>query len=62
MDRRLRLLIGGHGTSIATVLNHFDPTFGYEGFESIRRLMPWIVRLDFEGETFLGMEKFNIME
>ena len=57
-----RVVIGGHGTSIATVLNHFNPSFGYEGFESIRRLMPWVVRLDFEGETFLGMEKYNIME
>ena len=56
-----RVVIGGHGTSIATVLNYFDPSFGYEGFESIRRLMPWIVRLDFEGERFLGMEKFNLM-
>ena len=44
------LVIGSHGTAIATVLNHFDPSFGYEGFESIRRLMPWIVRLDFEGD------------
>ena len=57
-----RVVIGGHGTSISTVLNYYDPAFGYGGFESIRRLMPWIVRLDFEGETFLGMEKFNIME
>ena len=57
-----KVVIGSHGTSISTVLNHFDPSFGYEGFESIRRLMPWIVRLDFDGETFLRMEKFNIME
>lgn len=56
-----RVVIGGHGTSISTVLNHYDPTFGYEGFESIRRLMPWIVRLDFDGETFLGMEKFSLL-
>ncbi len=56
------VVIGGHGTSISTVLNHFDPSFGYEGFESIRRLMPWIVRLDFEGDTFLGMESYNIMD
>ncbi len=56
-----RVVIGGHGTSISTVLNHYDPTFGYEGFESIRRLMPWIVRLDFDGETFLGMEKFTLL-
>lgn len=57
-----RVAIGGHGTAIATVLNHFDPSFGYEGFESIRRLMPWIVRLDFEGETFLGMEQFKLTD
>ena len=57
-----RIVIGGHGTSISTVLNHYDPAFGYEGFESFRRLMPWIVRLDFDGDTFLGMEKFNLME
>ena len=57
-----RVVIGGHGTSISTVLNHFDPSFGYEGFESIRRLMPWIVRLDFEGETFIGMEQFKLMD
>ncbi len=57
-----RVVIGSHGTSIATVLNYFDPAFGYEGFESIRRLMPWIVRLDFDGDRFLGMEKFNLMD
>lgn len=57
-----RVVIGGHGTSIATVLNYFDASFGYEGFESIRRLMPWIVRLDFEGDTFLGMEQFKLMD
>lgn len=57
-----RVAIGSHGTAIATVLNYFDPSFGYEGFESIRRLMPWIVRLDFAGTTFLGMEQFKLMD
>lgn len=57
-----RVAIGGHGTAISTVLNYYDPTFGYEGFEGIRRLMPWIVRLDFEAETFLGMECFKLMD
>jgi len=56
----MHVVIGGHGTSISTVLNHFDPSFGNEGFERIRRLMPWIVRLDFEGLRFLGMESFPL--
>ncbi len=56
-----RVVIGGHGTAISTVLNHYMPDFGYEGFESIRRLMPWVVRLDFEGDAFTGMEAFNLL-
>lgn len=57
-----RVAIGGHGTAISTVLNYYDPAFGYEGFEGIRRLMPWIVRLDFEGKTFLGMAQFKLTD
>lgn len=55
-----RVVIGGHGTAISTVLNHYDASFGHEGFERIRRQMPWIVRLDFDGTTFLGMEEFPL--
>lgn len=55
-----RIVIGGHGTAISTVLNYFDPAFGHAEFEQIRRLMPWIVRLDFDGETFLSSESFPL--
>ena len=51
-----RVVIGGHGTAISTVLNHFDPSFGHTQFEGIRRVMPWIVRLDFDGNDFLRWE------
>ena len=54
------VVIGGHGTAISTVLNHYDPAFGYEQFEAIRRVMPWIVRLDFEGTEFLRLEGFTL--
>ncbi len=53
-----RIVIGGHGTSIATVLHWYQPDFGYQDFEGIRRLMPWIVRLDFEGDELVGTESF----
>lgn len=55
-----RVVIGGHGTAISTVLNHYDPTFGHEQFEGIRRVMPWIVRLDFLGDAFQGWEGFRL--
>ncbi|MBR3764281.1 MAG: histidine phosphatase family protein [Clostridia bacterium] len=54
------IVIGGHGTAISTVLNHYDPAFGHAQFEAIRRLMPWIVRLDFDGARFLGWESFPL--
>lgn len=52
------IVIGGHGTAVSTILNHYDPAFGYVQFERIRRIMPWIVRLDFDGTTFLRWESF----
>ena len=52
------IAIGGHGTAISTILNYYDPSFGHQQFESIRRLMPWIVRLDFDGMQFLGWQSF----
>lgn len=55
-----RIVIGGHGTAISTVLNHYDPSFGHAQFEAIRRVMPWIVRLDFEGTDFLRWEGFTL--
>ena len=54
------VVIGGHGTAISTVLNFYDPSFGHAQFEAIRRLMPWIVRLDFEGRRFLRWESIPI--
>lgn len=53
-----RVVIGGHGTAISTVLNYYRPSFGYESFEAIRHVMPWIVRLDFDGMQFIRMESF----
>lgn len=40
--------IGGHGTAICALLHGLDASFGYEGFAAMKRLMPWVVRLDFD--------------
>lgn len=54
------IVIGGHGTALSTIINHYDPTFGHAQFESIRRVMPWIVRLDFDGMQFLSWEGLTL--
>lgn len=38
------VVIGSHGTALSTIINYYDNTFGYEDFEKIKTLMPWIVK------------------
>ena len=52
--------IGSHGTALSTIIHHFDPSFGYEDFDKIRGLMPWIVRFSFEGTELVEMEKIDL--
>lgn len=55
-----RIVIGGHGTAISTVLHYFDPAFGYGDFCRIKHLMPWVVKLTFEGNSCLKIEEFDL--
>ena len=45
------IVIGSHGTALSTIIHRFEPSFGYGGFRSIQKIMPWIVRFDFDGEV-----------
>ncbi|RRD95703.1 histidine phosphatase family protein [Clostridiales bacterium COT073_COT-073] len=53
------IIIATHGTSLSTIL-HYYMEFGYSGFERIRRKMPWIVCLAFEGQQYIGMKEWDI--
>ena len=54
------LVVGSHGTALSTVINYYAPRFGYEQFDEIRGLMPWIVRFGFEGEICLRIESYDV--
>lgn len=45
-----KLVIGSHGTALSTILNYYDSSFGYDDFNKIRALMPWVVKMSFEAE------------
>ena len=45
------VVIGSHGTALSCIINHYVPAFGYEDFQRIRGLMPWVVRFTFDGTT-----------
>ncbi len=45
------ITIASHGTALATILNYYDKSFGFDGFWRIIDLTPWIVHMEFEGNV-----------
>jgi 2,3-bisphosphoglycerate-dependent phosphoglycerate mutase len=56
------IVIGSHGTALSTIINYYDPTYGYNEFNDIRGLMPWIVKFTFDVERCIGIEKINVLK
>lgn len=54
------VVIGSHGTALSTIINYYDKSFGYDDFEKIKALMPWIVRFKFDGERMVGLDMFDV--
>ncbi|HCW73033.1 MAG TPA: histidine phosphatase family protein [Clostridiaceae bacterium] len=51
------VVIGTHGTALSTILNYYNPAFGCDEFLEIIDLMPYVIRLDFDGEYYTGREE-----
>ena len=54
------VVVGSHGTALSTIVNYYRPYFGFEDFDRIRTLMPWIVHFSFEGEQCIKIESYNV--
>ncbi len=50
------IVIGTHGTALSSIINYFDKSFNYDSFMRIVKFMPWILKMEFNGETFLSKE------
>ncbi len=54
------VLIGSHGTALSTIVNHFQPSFGYDAFWTIVDRMPWIVRFRFDADRLVEMTEVRM--
>lgn len=52
-----KVVIGTHGTALSCILNYYDQAFGCDEFLEIIDLMPYVIRLDFDGEHYTGREE-----
>jgi 2,3-bisphosphoglycerate-dependent phosphoglycerate mutase len=60
--RGKNIVIGTHGTSMSTILNHFDNKFDYYSFKDIKDDMPLICILEFDNFEFLSYEIIKYQE
>lgn len=60
--RDQNIVVGSHGTALSTIINYYDKTFGYNEFDDIRHLMPWVVQFAFDGKELIQIKKYNLFE
>ncbi|NYB75222.1 histidine phosphatase family protein [Sedimentibacter hydroxybenzoicus DSM 7310] len=58
--RNKRIVIGSHGTALSTIINYYDTSFGYDSFNNIKEIMPWIVKFTFDEECLQSIEMFDL--
>lgn len=51
------IAIATHGTAFSTIINHYKPEFGFRDFMRIVDFMPYVVKMEFDGERFLSFEE-----
>ena len=54
------IAIGSHGTALSTIINYYDNSFGYEDFEKIRTVMPWIVEFTFQNDKCISIKYIDL--
>lgn len=54
------IVVGSHGTALSTIINYYDEAFGYDEFNKIKAVMPWIVKFTFEENEKPKIESLNL--
>ena len=61
-NQEKNIVIGIHGAALSSILNYYNSDFGCENFLRIIDWMPYIIELDFEENTFLGLQEHCYIE
>ena len=56
------VLVGTHGTALSTILNYYDPDFGFESFMRIIDYMPYVLKLSFDGLRLVETKEIFYIE
>ena len=56
------IAISTHGTALSTIINYFYPEYDYESFMRILDYMPYVVKMDIDGNKCHSFEEILIVE
>lgn len=60
--RDRNIAIATHGTALSSILNYYDPAFQLKDFLRLLEYRPYIIRLDFDGDVYIGKTEELIIE
>lgn len=56
------IVIGSHGTALSTIIHYYCRWFGYDDFQKIKNVMPWIVEFVFDmDQKCVGIETHSLL-
>ena len=55
------IAIGTHGTALCTVINYFNPDFGYDDFWKMIDKMPYVLCFSFDGVKVEKVEEVEVL-
>ncbi|MDR2532699.1 MAG: histidine phosphatase family protein [Oscillospiraceae bacterium] len=58
----MNIVIGTHGTALSTIINYYDNTYGFEDFMAMVNIMPWVVKMTFDGNKYVESEKIDLFK
>lgn len=56
------IAVGTHGTALSSIVNFYQPKFGFEQFAQIIDLMPWVVKFEFSGQDCRSITGYDLFE
>ena len=56
------IVIGTHGTALSTIINYYDRSYGFQDFMAMVNILPWVVKMEFDENGLVKMEKVDLMQ
>ena len=56
------IVIGTHGTALSTILNYYDNSYGYDNWKEMSSKFPWIVKMSFNGNIYVGVRTIDMFK